>query len=395
MSPPRQFHPSEDPGYYLHLIENGKTKGTLTDDDTRLVKEFIESRKRRDGAKIKPIRRTKIAQTLISAKRFIAGPWTGATIKTLSDAVDAINESKYTQNTKNDHILILKGFYRWLIRKGHVKGITADEISDPDDGIRAPGVDTETAEAKDLITRDELATIIKGCLTARDKALVAVLYESAARISEIARLTWGDLEYTAEGVVKATIHDEKTKKKRYAPLFMCLEHLASWRSSYPGTPTDKSVIFIDRDGKPMEYRALNYQIIRAAKRSGMTKRITPHLFRKSRLTEMVRQHYQESIIKDLAWGNQKSTMMAHYIKLGSDDVMNAFLEQQGIKKREEQEKNNVPRQCSFCFAMNSAVSTFCHKCGAPLTPEARAQVNADERRLFDKFKQFMADQKTT
>jgi len=380
----RTFHPSAQPDYFLHLIESGKTDRRLTDHDAEILTEFIKTRKTKTGERVSAIRRTKLAQTLISVKQFLKCQWTDAKIKDLSDAVDALNESRYKQNTKNDHIVILKTFYRWMIRKKQTK-ITLEQLSDEDDGIRAPGVNTETAEAKDLITRDELITIIKGCKNLRDKAIVSTLYESAARISELSRMKWGDLEYTPEGIIKLTIHDEKSKKgkngdesnKRYAPLLMSMEYLAAWRAGYPGKPSDDAYIFIDRDNKPMEYRAINYQITRAAKRAGVAKRITPHLFRKSRLTEMVREGYQESVIKEQGWANQGSQMMKTYIKLGSDDVMNEFLVKQGIRKREQKAKENVPQQCPFCFAMNSPLSEFCHKCGQGLTEEARSQVQQE------------------
>ena len=378
----RTFHPSADPEYYKHLIELGKTDGRLTGTDAELLTEFIQGKKTKDGTKVSGIRKTKLAQTLVSAKQFLKCQWTDATIKDLSKAVDAINESTYKQNTRNDHIGILKTFYKWLIRKKHTS-ITLEQLSDEDDGIKAPGVDTEGTEAKDLITRDELIAIIGACKTIRDKAIVSTLYESAARISELSRLKWGDIEYTPEGIIKLTIHDEKTKKKRYAPLLMAMEYLAAWRSGYTGKPSDDAYIFIDRDNKPMEYRAMAFQITRAARRAGIEKRMNPHLFRKSRLTEMVREGYQESVIKEVGWANQGSLMMKTYIKLGSDDVMNEFLVKQGIKKREQKQKENIPQQCSYCFAMNASTSEFCHKCGKPLTEEVIIKVQSTKTRIED------------
>ena len=373
------FHHSQEPDYYLHLINNGKANRRLTDEDAALLQEFIESRKvkngKRKGERITAVRKTKLAQTLISAKQFLKCGWTNATIKDLSKAVDDINATDYKQNTRNDHIRLLKQFYLWLIRKKY-SSITLEELSDEEEGISAPGVDCETTEAKDLITRDEVVAIIGACKNLRDKAIVAVLYESAGRISEIARMRWGDIAYTPEGIVKLTIHDEKTKQKRYAPMLMAIEYLASWRAGYPGKSSDDAFVFIDRDKKPIEYRAIAYQITRAAKRAGIEKRANPHVFRKSRLTEMVREGYQESIIKEIGWANQGSQMMKTYVKLGSDDVMNEFLVKQGIKKREQKQKDNTPRQCSFCFAMNSPISEFCHKCGKPLTADAATQVQS-------------------
>jgi integrase/recombinase XerD len=376
----RNFHSSADPEYFLRLIDSAKENGRLTDDDAVLLTEFIKGKKTKDGTKVSGIRKTKLAQTLTSVKQFLKCQWTDATIKDLSEAVDAINESDYKQNTRNDHIVILKTFYKWLIRKKHTR-ITLEQLADPDDGIKSPGVDTEGTEAKDLITRDELISIIGACKNIRDKAIIATLYESAGRISEIARLKWGDLEYTEDGIIKLTIHDEKTKKKRYAPLLMAMEYLAAWRSGYPGKPLEDAFIFIDRKRKPMEYRLIAYQITRAAKRAGIKKRANPHIFRKSRLTEMVREGYQESVIKEVGWANQGSNMMKTYIKLGSDDVVNEFLVKQGIKKREQKAKDNLPQQCTFCLSMNSSISEFCHKCGKPLTLEIMGHVQTTKKQI--------------
>lgn len=380
-----EFHRGAAPNYYLHLIDLGRKNGVLTDTDVTVLQEFIDTRKvktgKERGRKITPIRKTKIAQTLITTKRFLKKEWSAATIKDLGWAVDAINSSKYKRNTRNDLIRGLKTFYKWLIDNGYTKTVSLTDLYHEDKGIQAPGVDSDTTEARDLLTRDEIAAIIGGCLTNRDKAIVATLYESAGRISEIARLTWDDLEYTNEGVINLTITDEKTHTRRHVPLLMAMEYLASWRASYPGDPTGKVPIFIDRDNLPMDYRNISYQITRAATRAGITKRANPHVFRKSRLTEMVREGYQESVIKEVGWNNQSSQMLKTYIKLGKDDVMNEFLDKQGIKKREQRQKKNVPQQCSFCFAMNSAVSEFCHKCGAPLSEDAKAQIQKKSQEI--------------
>ena len=169
---------------------------------------------------------------------------------------------------------------------------------------------------------------------------------------------------------------------------MASEYLAAWRSGYPGLPHDNALLFVDSQGKGMQYRAIAFQITRAAKRAGIEKRCNPHVFRKSRLTEMVREGYQESVIKKIGWNNEGTAMIKTYIRLGSDDVLREFMIKSGIKPNEEKQRNNLPRQCSYCFAMNSAISEYCHKCGQPLTDEARDKLKsateAIEESLFYK-----------
>lgn len=96
---------------------------------------------------------------------------------------------------------------------------------------------------------------------------------------------------------------------------------------------------------------------------------------------MVREGYQESVIKEIGWANQSSNMLKTYIKLGSNDIMNEFLIKQELKKREQKSRENVQQQCTFCFAMNSSVSTFCHKCGHPLTSEAMHELSDSSKNI--------------
>jgi site-specific recombinase XerD len=393
MSP---FHSGQAPGYYLHLIE----RSNLSKPDAELVTRFIHDTQA--TRRITAIRSTKLAQTLASWKQFLKPEYGKAKRDDLFSAVALLNSSKYKRNTKNDHIRILKQFFFWMIKRKQTK-IKKEEL----DEISAPGVDHEVTEAKELLTRDEVTEIIRSCKNLRDRALIAVTFESAGRISEIARLKWKDVEYTENGVINLTINDEKTKKKRYAPLLMSMEYLAAWRSSYPGTPGKKwrpetnnlmpsgdALIFIDSvTGGPMEYRSVAQQITRSAKKAGVTKRCNPHVFRKSRLTEMVRDQYSESVVKEVGWGNQSSQMMREYIRLGSDDVMNEFLDKQGIKKHEKKSKDNLPVQCNYCLAMNNPTDGFCRICGKALTEKAQKQQDTVMDKLIALLKELPAEKR--
>lgn len=390
------FHPSQHPDQFRHVIALGQESKAITDNEARLLLSFISTREhRKTQTAIKPIRQTKLAQSLVGFKQFLKAEYQRATIKDLKEAIRNLNGSKYTQNSRNDFITILKSFVAWLIETEQTAITTKDLAT-----ITPPGASTPDIDEKDLIARDELYAIIKACKNLRDRAFVACLYESAARVSELAATRWGDLDYKDNGVVVITLIDEKMshkgekKKRRQVPLLMAAEFLATWRSSYPGSPAGDVLIFPDSvGGEMMQYAAVLRQITRAAKRAGIDKRITPHLFRKSRLTEMAREHYSDAVIRSVGWNNQSTKMADVYIKVGEDAVTTEFLERQGIKKRDDKPKDNLPRQCGFCFAMNSPISEYCHKCGKPLTTEGMVKVQDEEARLFEMFKKFMASKK--
>jgi len=386
------FHPSQDPAQYLFLLASGIKNKSITEDEAVLLEEFIKTRERKKPqTAIKPIRQTKLSQSLISFKQFLKPQYQDSGIEDFKDAIKLLNKSKYSQNSKNDFIVIAKSFFVWLAGRENPK-ITEKELSK----ITGPGASTPDIDERDLLTRDELYKIIKACKNMRDRAFVAMLYESAARVSELAAARWGDLDYKDNGVAILTLIDEKMshkgekKKKRQVPLLMAVEFLAGWRTAYPGTPSGNNLIFIDSvSGGPMEYTAVLRQITRASARAGIEKRVHPHLFRKSRLTEMSREHYSDAVIRSVGWNNQSTKMADIYIKIGEDAVTTEFLERQGLKKAEDKPKENLPRQCGFCFAMNSPISEYCHKCGQPLTEIGRKQIEQERGAIRAAGKEFV------
>jgi len=368
------FHKQEDPKYWTHLLDRGVQTKQIDKNNADLIKRFIEYQTATKN--IGAMRRSKLTQTLLSWRKFYSGNWPEMTLDELTACVNRLREFKtwkgdhYSANTIADHILILKLFFTWLIKR-NLSILTRDDISD----LRPPVI-PETLEAKDLLVRDEISKMISSCdneNSVRDQAIIAATFESTARIKEIACATWGDLEYTPEGAIRLSILDVKTQKIRHPPLLMSVEYLAAWRRVYPGIPEGDAFLFVDSVSKTrMQYRAIAYVITRAAARAGIQKKkVTPHRFRKARISEMARDGYQESVIKEVAWANQNTTMMRIYMKLGKDDVYNEFLDKCGIKKKPEAARQNIPIQCPFCFAMNSPVAQHCHMCGIQLTEQAR------------------------
>lgn len=346
-----------------------------------MIRRFVNYKQ--GGQGITHTRATKLTQTLISWRQVITQPWDEVTIDDLFAARVRLTSMKnswgkpYAQNTIADHIRILKTFYKWMIARGHSM-ITTDELAE----LKAPPTDIETTDPGDLITSDELAAMIKACKTHRDRAIIAVTYETGARIGEVARLRWSDIQFDRYGV-KCTINDTKEKKKRYPRLINSTAYLAAWRNGYYGPAAEgDAYVFISTNGKPLRYRTMSQVFERAARRAGIEKRIHPHLFRKSRITELVRKNYQESVLKETFWANPDTSMFRTYLKLSEKDIDDEFLRRAGLKTENEIDADDgKPRQCMYCLAVNPPGSRFCRMCTKPLTTEAADTVREAERML--------------
>jgi hypothetical protein len=151
--------------------------------------------------------------------------------------------------------------------------------------------------------------------------------------------------------------------------------MAAWKADYrPGHPDPDAPAFITQRGLPLDYIQTLRVIQRTAARAGIKKRIHPHLFRTSRITHLVSQNYQESVIKKSMWNNINTAQFKAYVALSEKDIDAEFLDKAGIIKKAEQPGAAVrPQPCPHCHRTNAPTADYCNRCATPLTEEAIAR----------------------
>ncbi|MFA7303848.1 MAG: site-specific integrase [Methanoregula sp.] len=368
------FHSQDNLKYGDASINKALASGQVTKDDADLINLYASEYQA--TRHVSNLRVLKSIFELVNWRRFIKSPYREVTISQIHKALNELNTANslrgkpFKENTKHDYVKGLKWFLHWLIDEGH-SNLSKEKI----DKIKVPSVNSYTTTPDCLLQEDDILTMVSQARTFRDKALLFVLYESGCRIGELSRIKWKDIVFNDDSTVGLTITDTKTRKNRHALLGASIEYLAGWRNNYPGIPENDSLVFISANGEPMEYRAMSQIISRTAKKAGVDKRVTPHLFRKSRITSLLKQNYQESVIKQAMWGNPGTNMLKTYGVLSDQDIDSEFREKMGIKKKDiKEDKKMIPRQCKSCFAINGPQSNFCHVCGKPLTGEAQQEV---------------------
>jgi len=347
--------------------------GIITEDDKALILEYTDFKSTADGNGERRIQ--KLIITLAGWRRFIAVPYRTMTTTDMRAGVASLKNginakgTPFKPNAVHDHIKILRQFIQWMIREGY-STIPEQKVKE----IRTPPVESGTTRPDEIITSEEVKAILTHCSYIRDKALVATLYESGCRIGELSRLTWRDAIFDEHGV-KLYLTDTKTSKRRYARLTMATEFLAQYRNER-GDPDPGSLIFLSiRGDEPISYRMVTHCLTQAARDAGITKKIKPHLFRKSRITHLIEQNYQESVIKQTMWNNLNTKMFQTYVCLGEDSIDDEFLGKAGIKqKKTSQEDPMAPHPCGRCHYVNPPTGTYCSKCGMALTEEAAAKI---------------------
>jgi hypothetical protein len=132
----------------------------------------------------------------------------------------------------------------------------------------------------------------------------------------------------------------------------------------------------------LTYDQIRRRLVMAARRAGVTKRIHTHLFRKSRITHMIQQNFQESIIKQMMRGNLNTQEFRTYAVLCESDIDAEILDKAGIKRKADQVDLLAPRPCPQCHTVGGPGSRFCSVCGQALTAEAAADIANAKQALW-------------
>lgn len=178
--------------------------------------------------------------------------------------------------------------------------------------------------------------------------------------------------------------DNKTLNPRYVPLVMARPYLAQWKNDYPLQITDDGFVFVTANQhEQLQYRGFVKQLQKIVDRAGITKHVSPHIFRHSRITHLIQQGFGESKIKLMMWGTIDSDMFKAYAHLTNADIDAEVAWQAGIIIPEQQQKSESlsPRQCFRCYTINSPTQRFCGECGFELTAEARGEFQSADQQL--------------
>lgn len=136
-------------------------------------------------------------------------------------------------------------------------------------------------------------------------------------------------------------------------------------------------------GKPLKYDAVRMLLRKIAKRAGLKKRVTPHIFRHSRATELAK-YLMEAQLREFFGWTKDSDMPAIYVHLSGRDTDKAILRIYGKLTDEElkEEEPIKPKKCIFCGIENPPEAEFCIRCGRPLSIKAAMKKETEEKELL-------------
>jgi integrase/recombinase XerC len=180
----------------------------------------------------------------------------------------------------------LRSFYEFLLREGAGArrsggaGGAARVLANPARGVRAPKAPRRLPQTLDA---DQMARLLAmpagGGLTARDRAIMELLYSSGLRLAELV-----GLEVTSIDLKDRTVEVlGKGRKARIVPVGRCaLAALREWLKERAALArVGETALFVGQTGTRLGPRAVQSRVKLWARRQGLNVHVHPHLFRHS------------------------------------------------------------------------------------------------------------------
>jgi len=239
-----------------------------------------------------------------------------------------LKESGLALSSINRAVSALKTFYKYVSREY--------AISDPTTEMSANRLPRKLPKA---LTISEVTSLLNsteriGDLTAlRDRAILEVLYGTGARVSEVVGLNIADLgksTLTGDEITTLKLRG-KGSKERIVPLGSFAKeaienYLVRLRPIYLAkskTGKATSALFLNSKGTRLSRQSAWQTVIDAAEATGLTGKVSPHVFRHSYATHLLDGGADIRVVQELL-GHSSVTTTQIYTLITIDKVREAY-----------------------------------------------------------------------
>ena len=289
----------------------------------------------------------------------------------------------YSPATISDFKKVLKKFVSYL-NDGEIPRFWKD--------IHAEKIGPRYSKPSDMVTYEELQILLGACRNKRDKAIISLLWDSGARASELLLLKIKDFQRSKDQLYATLNIDIGSKNYKNRGVVLIGDSVVlvdEWKRDKERDPDDFLFIGIGKEkpGKPLNYEDLRMVLNKVRARSGLTKKIAPHLFRHSAATRWATEIPPQVLVKQMGWASVK--MADNYTHMDQKGQIMAILQANGIEVNDEELNkplHEVPRQCPRCHEVNTGAARFCNNCASPLRMEDFQKVEEERIKVLEKMR---------
>jgi integrase/recombinase XerC len=222
---------------------------------------------------------------------------------TIREFLNYLFGQNYTKSTTARKLATLRSFYKFMIRRGSLQ-------TSPLSAIRTPKQEKRLPKCLDLEQVQKLldAPGDGDLLSARDKAMLEVLYSSGIRVSELVELDMSDMDLQ-EGILRVR---GKGRKDRLTPIgsqaIKAVQRYFELRAiDSRSQGQHQQRVFLNKHGEPLSTRSVRRKLDKYLVEAGLDPGISPHTLRHSFATHLLNNGADLRSVQELLGHQSMST----------------------------------------------------------------------------------------
>ena len=238
---------------------------------------------------------------------------------------DTVNSFIYNSSKKNSprsqarKISGLKSFFKFLVFEGYLKSSPMSNIESPKLGRKLPDI-LNVEEISQMIS----SINIKETFGQRNKTIIEILYGTGIRVSELIELKISNI-FFKENLIRVL---GKGDKERFVPIGLkakksIIDYINNDRKCQKIEESSNDILILSKYGKKITRHMIFTLIKNISKKSGITKKISPHTFRHSFASHLLKNGADLRTIQ-LILGHENITTTEIYTHLDSKHLLNVM-----------------------------------------------------------------------
>ena len=238
---------------------------------------------------------------------------------------DIVNSFIYNSSKKNSprsqarKISGLKSFFKFLVFEGYLKSSPMSNIESPKLGRKLPDI-LNVEEISQMIS----SINIKEKFGQRNKTIIEILYGTGIRVSELIELKISNI-FFKENLIRVL---GKGDKERFVPIGLkakksIIDYMNNYRKYQKIEESSNDILILSKYGKKITRHMIFTLIKNISKKSGITKKISPHTFRHSFASHLLKNGADLRTIQ-LILGHENITTTEIYTHLDSKHLLNVM-----------------------------------------------------------------------
>lgn len=301
---------NEYPTYKKRKGEIEKTFESFKPKDKKIINDFLDYCSINAGeSSIKKIRSKIISICDVFEKL------DNITIIELRNFLMLLNKSNRKTDNQNDIKKTLKRFLKWKYDDWNKRFKEFEDIKLK----KKPS--SEKLSKEQLVTPEDIETLMKHSPDLRFKTLIILLFESAGRPEEILKLKWKDCDLDNKEI---KLSSNKTGDIRVIPIDKSVNRLKLYKQETPNNKAEDYLFYSpENKNKPISNQTINYYLRELGKKV-LDKHIYLYIFRHSRLNA-IRKTLSPDVYQKFS-GHSIEVGLEHYSHINNDDVREEMFE---------------------------------------------------------------------